>query len=115
MGLLLAPQVVVPVLATACRVHARCLKVAEGVGADPYIPPRGRDRQRSNPSKSSLVSQRRTVDVEVGEPDAGGDSAKPGKRRVGSMKQFVRRFAGRLPCKPLTVETAGIEPASAVA
>ena len=85
-GLLLAPQIVVAVLATACRVHAGCLEVAERVRADPYIPPRGRDRQRSNPSESGRVCQRSSVDVKVGEPGAGSDPRKSRKRRVGPVK-----------------------------
>jgi len=73
-------------LATAGRVHAGCLEVAERIRADPYVPPGGRDRQRSDPSHGGRVCQRTTVDVEVGESGAGSDPRKSGQRRVGAVK-----------------------------
>src|SRR5205085_12298637 len=43
------PAVVVAVLLAAGFVVAGGLDVAERVGADPHIPPGGRDRQRADP------------------------------------------------------------------
>ena len=95
LGLLLTPQLVVAVLATAGRVHAGGLEVTERVRADPNIPPRRRNRQRSNPRDSGRVYQRSSVDVEVDEPNVGGDPDDSGKRRVGSVKP-LRAVGGRV-------------------
>jgi hypothetical protein len=88
--------------------------VAERVRADPYIPPRRRDRQRPDPIESGRVGQRSPVDVKVGEPGAGGDSGNSGESRVGSVKQFAPRFAGRFPANPQSGRGRKIRTAAAI-
>jgi hypothetical protein len=50
---LLAPKVVMPVLAAARRVGPHRLDVASRVRADPDVLPRGRDHQRLDPARTS--------------------------------------------------------------
>ena len=51
----LAPDVVIAILPSTGGVGAGRLQVAVGVGADPHVLPRGRDRERTDPRQRRVV------------------------------------------------------------
>ena len=63
----LAPDVVIAILPSTGGVGAGRLQVAVGVGADPHVLPRGRDRERTDPRQRRLVVDPRPRCVEVAE------------------------------------------------
>jgi hypothetical protein len=65
-----APRRVVPVLAPPARVAANRLDVAVGVGADPHLPPGGRDRQAANAREGRVIADGPARGAHVHEPGA---------------------------------------------
>jgi hypothetical protein len=78
---LLAPQVVVAVLAAARRVGPGRLDVAERVGADPYVLPGWRDHQGPDASDRFRVVYRPALLPHI--PEATSAPSAPDSRRAG--------------------------------
>lgn len=78
---LFPPQVVIPVLAAPRRVSANGLDVAQRVGADPDVFPRGGNDQRPDPGQRPLIRDRR-VRAEVPEASPAAPAPDPASAKV---------------------------------